>query len=99
MQAASREFDEKLAAVEATLDEVVSGLLPVVDPPPPIPAARDPFDDVLANTADAALLAEAALTESTRVQPAVGSFFHPGTELGREDEAPWWRRGRDAGAA
>ena len=28
VQAASREFDERLAAVEATLDEVVSGLLP-----------------------------------------------------------------------
>jgi hypothetical protein len=28
VQAASREFDERLAAVEATLDEVVSGVLP-----------------------------------------------------------------------
>ena len=28
VQAASREFDERLAAVEATLDEVVSGMLP-----------------------------------------------------------------------
>ena len=30
VQAASRDFDERLAAVEATLDEVVSGYIPVV---------------------------------------------------------------------
>lgn len=40
------DFDEKFAAVEATLDEVVSGLLPVVDTPPPVPTQRAPFDDV-----------------------------------------------------
>jgi hypothetical protein len=40
------DFDEKFAAVEATLDEVVSGLLPVVDTPPPAPVQRAPFDDV-----------------------------------------------------
>jgi hypothetical protein len=44
--AGSRRFDEKLAAVEATLDEVVSGLLPTVDTPPPVPMQRQPFDDV-----------------------------------------------------
>src|SRR6185369_1935477 len=36
----------EVAAVEATLDEVVSGLLPVVDTPPPVPTQRAPFDDV-----------------------------------------------------
>jgi hypothetical protein len=40
------DFDEKFAAVEATLDEVVSGLQPVVDTPPPVPVQRAPFDDV-----------------------------------------------------
>jgi len=40
------DFDEKFAAVEATLDEVVSGLVPVGDTPPPVPAQRAPFDDV-----------------------------------------------------
>jgi hypothetical protein len=40
-----RAFDEKLAAVEATLDEVVSGLLPVADPPPPVPVQRPAFED------------------------------------------------------
>jgi hypothetical protein len=44
--AQSADFDEKFAAVEATLDEVVSGLLPVVDTPPPIPAQRRGFDDI-----------------------------------------------------
>jgi hypothetical protein len=42
----SRDFEDKLAAVEATLDEVVSGLMPVADPPPPVPTQRAPFDDV-----------------------------------------------------
>jgi hypothetical protein len=42
----SRDFEAKLAAMEATLDEVVSGLVPVVDPPPPVPTQRAPFDDV-----------------------------------------------------
>jgi hypothetical protein len=41
-----REVEEKFAAVEATLDEVVSGVLPVVDTPPPVPTQRAPFDDV-----------------------------------------------------
>jgi hypothetical protein len=40
-----RGFEEKLAAVEATLDEVVSGL-PVVDRPPPVPVQRPAFEDV-----------------------------------------------------
>jgi hypothetical protein len=42
----SQDFDAKFAAVEATLDEVVSGLLPVVDTPPPVPAQRRGFEDV-----------------------------------------------------
>jgi hypothetical protein len=41
--APSADFDEKYAAVEATLDEV---LLPVVDTPPPLPAQRRGFEDV-----------------------------------------------------
>jgi hypothetical protein len=43
-------FDEKFAAVEATLDEVVSGLPPVVDTPPPVPAQRRGFDDITVDT-------------------------------------------------
>jgi hypothetical protein len=41
MLAASREFDERMAAVEATLDEVVSNMRP------PIPTARPPLDDAI----------------------------------------------------
>jgi len=42
VQAASREFEARLAAVEATLDEAVSGLLP-----DEIPAPREPESDAL----------------------------------------------------
>jgi hypothetical protein len=42
VQAASREFHERLAAVEATLDEVVSGIIPAV--PPSELAPGEPFD-------------------------------------------------------
>jgi hypothetical protein len=41
VRSASREFDERMAAVEATLDEVVSGMRP------PIPTARVPMDDAV----------------------------------------------------
>jgi hypothetical protein len=41
--AASADFDEKYAAVEATLDEV---LLPAVDTPTPVAGQRRGFDDV-----------------------------------------------------
>jgi hypothetical protein len=37
------DFDQKYAAVEATLDEM---LLPVVDTPPPVPVQRRGFEDV-----------------------------------------------------
>jgi hypothetical protein len=60
MRAASREFEERLAAVEATLDEVVGGL-PGVAPqtpataspqpgpaPTPVPATVDPKPDTVA---------------------------------------------------
>jgi hypothetical protein len=48
VQAASREFDERLAAVEATLDEVVSGLIPAVSNTP----APTPLDAVLHDVRD-----------------------------------------------
>jgi hypothetical protein len=43
VQAASRDFHERLAAVEATLDEVVSGISPV-SPPVGDPGPADQFD-------------------------------------------------------
>jgi hypothetical protein len=39
VQAASREFHERLAAVEATLDEVVSGIVPIA--PAPVEESTD----------------------------------------------------------
>jgi hypothetical protein len=49
VQAASRHFHERLAAVEATLDEVVSGITPPVTPDVPDPAdALAPAEPVAA---------------------------------------------------
>ncbi len=42
VQTASREFEDRLAAVEATLDEVVSGIVPS-----DVPVQREPVDDAL----------------------------------------------------
>lgn len=54
VQAASREFHERLAAVEATLDEVVSGIVPTspvvaaeAAEPFDLPAPRSQLDDLL----------------------------------------------------
>jgi hypothetical protein len=48
VQAASRDFDERLAAVEATLDEVVSGFIPVVANEPEVSArVNEDFDEVV----------------------------------------------------
>ena len=55
VQAASRDFHERLAAVEATLDEVVSGIIPTSPPmsdqepgnPVDLPAPRAQVDDRL----------------------------------------------------
>jgi len=91
VQAASREFEAKLAAVEATLDEVHSGMIPVVvDPPPPLPAAREPFEDVYAFDTDGAELDpfSAPTQMIAAIRPAE-----------RDEDTPWWRRSRDTGAA
>jgi hypothetical protein len=99
VQAASREFEDRLAAVEATLDEVVSGILPA-----DLPAPREPVDDELGVD---------ALLEPTRSLPALAASLSPTKELNpskdltltRTEEPPWWRRNRaddrdsDTGAA
>src|SRR5687767_14727359 len=46
VQAASREFEDRLAAVEATLDEVVSGIAPAE-----LPIPREPADDLIGTVA------------------------------------------------
>jgi hypothetical protein len=57
VQAASRDFDERLAAVEATLDEVVSGFIPVVTNEPAATSevsarVNEDFDQVVVFTKD-----------------------------------------------
>jgi hypothetical protein len=99
VQAASREFEDRLAAVEATLDEVVSGIVAVE-----VPAPREPVDDAVdAEDPD-------ALLEPTRSLPALAASISPTKELPSDDlaweftrteDSPWWRRNRadDTGAA
>jgi hypothetical protein len=97
VQTASREFDDRLDAVEATLDEIVSGIIPPVADPEPeaepaeIPAPRAPVYDVIDNPA--------ALAEPTQVLPALAAVLHPTKEIQSSDDTKWWRRSRDTGAA
>ena len=95
VQAASRDFDDRLAAVEATLDEVVSGYIPVV----PNEAAatsevdvrvNEDFDPVVVFTKDVDDTDElnldiTALNAPTRVVPTL-------LRTSQEPEIPWWRR-------
>jgi hypothetical protein len=105
IQTASREFEDRLAAVEATLDEVVSGILPAE-----VPAPRPPAADEVNAVPDPAMVNAAevdvdALLESTRSLPALAASLSPTKELSpaKADESPWWRRSRasdsDTGAA
>jgi len=103
VQAASREFHEKLAAVEATLDEVVSGLpvatAPVADTPP-LEAELSDLNTAVGSPKPAPLedgLVD-ALMEPTQVVPALTTIIHPTWES-NEESTPWWRRSRDTGAA
>jgi hypothetical protein len=94
VQAASREFEDRLAAVEATLDEVVSGILPA-----DLPVQREPMDDEIVEVDADALL------EETRSLPALAASLSPTKELNpakdfgpiRTEEPPWWRRNRPDG--
>jgi hypothetical protein len=109
VQAASREFHERLAAVEATLDEVVSGIIPAVVDPLPIEA-----EALAALTVDeseaAELLADGeygldeldpdAMLEPTMAMPALRPLMQPTKEMPpSEENPPWWRRRNGPGAA
>lgn len=95
VQAASRDFDERLAAVEATLDEVVSGYIPVVSNEAAAPTEVDvrvneDFEQVVVLTkdeedTDELNLGIAALNEPTRVVPTL-------LRTSQDAEIPWWRR-------
>ena len=109
LQNASREFHERLAAVEATLDEVVSGITPAIAEPDeaeyvavdsigqPEAAEVDPFADPF----DRAAFDADSMFEPTLAMPALQALMHPTKELPRSDEenAPWWRRRNGPGAA
>jgi hypothetical protein len=85
VQAASREFEAKLAAVEATLDEVLNGVTvadqSLVDSAGPVVRSEHP-----------------AVLEPTQAMPALAAVLNPTREM-PGDNVPWWRRGRDSGAA
>ena len=132
IQQASREFEERLTAVQATLDEVVSGF--AADPfgetfatePVPVPYAagdgfgvpedghvpahRYPMAEDGYNLPDGYASAEDAgpalggepdsVLEPTQYLPALRPLLNPTKEMPPTDEdAPWWRRSRDTGAA
>jgi hypothetical protein len=74
VQAASRQFDQRLAAVEATLDEVVSGIPPLNEPVTPnvVSELSDDYDTVLAKEPYVV-----EQFESFRVRPTDDEAFDP----------------------
>ena len=107
MQAASREFDERLAAVEATLDEVVSGFTPVVTPElfdepepsfpePSFPEPSFPVPSAREPIDEYYADDPDAFIEPTQTLPALRPLLHPTKEMPPSDDTvPWWRRNRD----
>jgi hypothetical protein len=96
VQAASREFHERLAAVEATLDEVVSGITPPAPAGEPlameVPA---PAGDILTEDSDPDVF-----FEPTQALPALRPLWHPTKEMPPQEEStPWWRRRNGTGVA
>jgi hypothetical protein len=92
VQAASREFEEKLAAVEATLDEVLNG----VTADDRAVAGQSPVDTV--EPVGHGSAGVTAVLEPTQAMPALAAVLNPTREMA-SDTVPWWRRGRDTGAA
>ena len=104
VQAASRDFDERLAAVEATLDEVVSGYIPVVlnEAAAPIEAAaiegrtevavrvNEDFEQVVVFAKDEDDTDELNLGVTALNEPTrvVPTLLR----TSQETEIPWWRR-------
>jgi hypothetical protein len=102
VQAASHDFEERMAAVEATLDEVVSGITPPAPlAPEPTPEQAPPADSPIgAPTASAEfdpVDVPAALVEQTQILPSLATVIHPTREVA--EDTKWWRRNRDSGAA
>ena len=87
VQAASLEFEAKLAAVEATLDEVLNGT-----------AIAVPEPSLVDSTGPVVRTEQPAVLEPTQAMPALAAALNPTREM-PNDNVPWWRRGRDSGAA
>jgi hypothetical protein len=111
--AAANDFEERMAAVEATLDEVVSGIMPPApepqaeaepEPQPQVERELVPAADLYADTSTGIPVVPgvvpvgALLGEATQLLPALTPVIHPTREV-QSDDARWWRRGRDTGAA
>lgn len=110
VQAASREFHERLAAVEATLDEVVSGIAPAPAPEPEavpdVPAPRSQLDDRLqpddsdwaeqyGHVVDPPPVDADVMLEPTRAMPALRPLMQPTKEMPpQEEENTPWWRRR-----
>jgi hypothetical protein len=106
LQVASREFQERLAAVEATLDEVVGGAdLPGIAEVErgafDLPAPRHLFHDFFDDDVDAPPVDSGGVLEPTRPMPALRPLLQPTKEMPSQEEeaAPWWRRKNGTGAA
>jgi hypothetical protein len=61
--AASRDYEDRLAAVEATLDEVVSGIAP------DLPVPREPLDDLIPTGVPAGIPTEAGIPAGVQAGP------------------------------
>jgi hypothetical protein len=94
VQAASHDFEERMAAVEATLDEVVSGITP---DPVQAPPADSPVGAPMASAEFDPVEVPAALAEQTQILPSLAAVIHPTREVA--EDTKWWRRNRDSGAA
>jgi hypothetical protein len=94
VQAATHDFEERMAAVEATLDEVVSGITPDSVQAPP---ADSPIGAPMASAEFDPVEVPAALAEQTQILPSLTAVIHPTREVA--EDTKWWRRNRDSGAA
>jgi hypothetical protein len=95
VQAASRDFEDRLAAVEATLDEVVSGIVAPAEESPVDASDGAPVASAVADPVEV----PAATVEPTQTVPSLTAVIQPTREVLTADDSRWWRRGRDSGAA
>jgi hypothetical protein len=95
----SLEFEERITPAGASYEEAVGTAAgsPVDRPPATVgvPPGGGPAADEAGTERDPRFV-----LEPTMVMPALSAVLHPTKELPPAEEgAPWWRRGRDTGAA